>query len=58
MKLQSDLHMEVQNYSMQVGKTHCVPDLEMALALKFAAMDSPNREVNKKRQECNHSNPK
>lgn len=51
MKLQSDLHLEVQNYSLQVGKTHRVPDLEMALALKFAAMDSPNREVNKKRQD-------
>jgi hypothetical protein len=51
MKSQSDLHAEVRNYCVPVGKTHTVPDLEMALALKFAAMDSPNREVNKKRQD-------
>ena len=36
------------DYSVQVGKSHRVPDLEMALALKFAAMDSPNRRLNKK----------
>jgi len=51
MKPQSDLHKEVGNYSVSVGKTHSVPDLEMALALKYAAMESPNREVNKKRQD-------
>ena len=51
MKPQSDLHVEVRNCSVSVGKTHSVPDLEMALALKFAAMDSPNREANKKRQD-------
>ena len=51
MKPESDLHVEVPNYSVPVGKTHCVPDLEMALALKFAAIQSPNREVNKKRQD-------
>src|ERR1043165_3032311 len=51
MKPQSDLHAEVRNYSVPVGKTHRVPSLDMALALKFAAMDSPNREVNKKRQD-------
>ena len=48
MKPHSDLHQEVADYSVQVGKTHRVPDLEMALALKFAAMDSPHRRLSKK----------
>jgi hypothetical protein len=48
MKPHSDLHQSVAEYSVQVGKSHRVPDLEMALALKFAAMDSPNRRANKK----------
>ena len=48
MKPHSDLHQAVPDYGVQVGKTHRVPDLEMALALKFAAMDSPNRQMNKK----------
>jgi hypothetical protein len=48
MKPHSDLHEAVPDYSVPVGKTHRVPDLEMALALKYAAMDSPNRKANKK----------
>src|ERR1700722_9365452 len=48
MKPDSDLHQAVPDYSVQVGKSHRVPDLEMALALKFAAIDSPNRRTNKK----------
>jgi len=51
MKPHSDLHEAVRDYAVQVGKTHRVPDLEMALALKYAAMDSPNRRENKKRQD-------
>ena len=51
MRPQSDLHEAVRNYSVPVGKSHCVPSLDMALALKFAAIESPNREVNKKRQD-------
>lgn len=48
MKPHSDLHSVVSDHSVAVGKTHRVPDLEMALALKFAAMDSVNRRTNKK----------
>ena len=33
----------------QVGKTHQIPDLEMALALKYAAMLSPSRALKKQR---------
>jgi hypothetical protein len=51
MRPQSDLHEAVKDYSVQVGKSHRVPSLDMALALKFAAIESPNREVNKKRQD-------
>jgi hypothetical protein len=51
MRPQSDLHSAVRDYSVPVGKTHRVPDLEMALALKFAALESPNRRENKKRQD-------
>jgi hypothetical protein len=51
MKRQSDLHSAVHEYSVPVGKTHRVPSLDMALALKFAAMESPYRDVNKKRQD-------
>jgi len=49
MKPHSDLHKALPKNAVQIGKTHRVPDLEMALALKFAAMDSPNRRANKKR---------
>jgi hypothetical protein len=51
MRPQSDLHEAVRDYSVPVGKSHHVPSLDMALALKFAAIESPNREVNKKRQD-------
>jgi hypothetical protein len=51
MKPHSDLHEAARDYTVQVGRTHRVPDLEMALALKFAAIDLPNRRVNKKRQD-------
>lgn len=51
MKPHADLHQAVPDYSVQVGKSHRVPALEMALALKFAAMDSPHRDAIKKRQD-------
>src|SRR5262245_38209612 len=35
-------------YSLPVGKTHRIPDLEMALVSKFAAMVSPYRDYDKK----------
>jgi hypothetical protein len=35
-------------HTISVGDTHEIPDLEMALASKFAAMVSPNRRVDKK----------
>lgn len=52
MKPDSDLHQNVADYTVQVGKTHRVPALEMALALKFAAMDSPHRKELKKHQDA------
>jgi hypothetical protein len=52
MKPHSDLHQAVPDYSVQVGKSHRVPNLEMALALKFAAMESPNRKEIKKAQDA------
>jgi hypothetical protein len=52
MKPDSDLHQNVADYTVPVGRTHRVPDLEMALALKFAAMDSPNRNEIKKGQDA------
>lgn len=38
----------VPKNAYQVGKTHRVPDLEMSLALKYAAMISPNRDPRKR----------
>ena len=42
------LHQRVFKSVTSAGPTHVVPDLEMALATKFAAMTSPNREERKK----------
>jgi len=52
MKPDSDLHQIIADYTVQVGKTHQVPSLEMALALKFAAMESPHRKGVKKHQDA------
>ena|ERR1043166_2619283 len=52
MKPDSDLHQNVSEYTVQVGKTHTVPTLEMALSLKFAAMQSPHRKEMKKHQDA------
>ena len=43
----SGLHF-VFRHTIRVGKTHEIPELEMALACKFAAMKSPKREMAKK----------
>lgn len=48
MKPMHDIHVAVFNHTVRVGKTHEIPDLEMALAAKFAAMTSANREARKK----------
>lgn len=40
-------------YSVWVGKSHLIPDLEMGLVSKFAAMVSPNRELVKKLSDGN-----
>ncbi len=38
----------VFTHSVAVGRTHRIPNLEMALAVKYAAMVSPNRPARKK----------
>lgn len=38
----------VFRHAIKIGDTHRIPDLEMALASKFAAMVSPNRDPAKK----------
>jgi hypothetical protein len=43
-----DLFKATFRYSIAAGKSHRVPDLEMALALKYAAMISPYRSYDKK----------
>jgi hypothetical protein len=48
MKPMSDSLLAVFKYSVMVEKSHRVPDLEMALVSKFAAMVSPNRIQSKK----------
>jgi len=48
MKPMSDSLLAVFRYSVMVEKSHRVPDLEMALVSKFAAMVSPNRIQSKK----------
>jgi hypothetical protein len=39
---------EVFRHSIPVGKSHRIPELELAIALKFAAMFSPDRRTEKK----------
>ncbi len=48
MKPTQNVYKLVFRHTVSVGKTHSIPDLEMALAAKFAAMVSPNREPAKK----------
>jgi hypothetical protein len=44
----NDLYAEAFKNTVRVGKTHDVPNLELALAAKFAALISRNREQVKK----------
>jgi hypothetical protein len=48
MKPTQAVYQIVFRHSIMVGDTHRIPDLEMALASKFAAMVSPNRAPAKK----------
>jgi hypothetical protein len=48
MKPEEDLYQEVFRNPVKVGKTHHVPNLEMAIACKYAAMNSPLRIAEKK----------
>jgi hypothetical protein len=48
MKPEFEVLKAVFKYSVPVGKSHRIPDLEMALVSKFAAMVSPHRVQSKK----------
>jgi hypothetical protein len=48
MKPEEDLYQEAFKNPVRVGRSHCVPNLEVALACKYAAMISPRRESEKK----------
>jgi hypothetical protein len=48
MKPTPDVFRVVFRHTIAVGETHEIPELEMALASKFAAMVSPNRRPDKK----------
>jgi hypothetical protein len=51
MKPLERVHQEVFRHCVPAGKTYQIPDLEMALVCKFAAMVSPNRVVKKRSQD-------
>jgi hypothetical protein len=48
MRPEDELYQEVFKNPVRVGKTHLVPNLEVALACKYAAMISPSRPAEKK----------
>jgi hypothetical protein len=48
MKPSPGVFQVIFRHTLAVGDTHLIPDLEMALAAKFAAMVSPNRRPDKK----------
>jgi hypothetical protein len=48
MKPVEDLYAEAFQSAVAVGKSHRIPSLEVALACKYAAMASENREARKK----------
>ncbi len=48
MRPEDELYQEVFKNPVRVGRTHFVPNLEAALACKYAAMISPNRPAEKK----------
>lgn len=49
MKAQAALYKAVPKHVHQVGKTYRIPNLNMALVLKYAAMMSPTRTLKKQR---------
>lgn len=48
MKLTQTVFQVIFRHTVPIGDTHSIPDLEMALASKFAAMVSPNRRHDKR----------
>jgi hypothetical protein len=48
MKPEEDLYREAFKNPVRVGRSHFVPNLEIALACKYAAMTSPRRDSEKK----------
>jgi hypothetical protein len=48
MKPTQPIYQIAMRYTLPIGNTHRIPDLEMALISKFAAMVSPNRRSDKK----------
>jgi hypothetical protein len=48
MKPNQPVFQMVFRHTIPVGETHRIPDLEMAVVCKFAAMVSPNREQSRK----------
>lgn len=48
MKPMATVHIAVFKHTITVENSHEIPDLEMALASKFAAMVSPHREATRK----------
>jgi hypothetical protein len=51
MRSQAALYKLVAKNVHQVGKSHAIPDLEMALVLKYAAMHAPDRSMKKRLQD-------
>jgi hypothetical protein len=52
MKPTQEIFKAVFRHTIPVGDTHEIPNLEMALVTKFAAMTSPNRRTGKKMQDA------
>lgn len=52
MKPIHELHQATFEHTVPVGETHYIPNLEMAMACKFAAMVSEHRERSKKFQDA------
>jgi hypothetical protein len=48
MKPVEEIYQETLKTAVAAGKTHSIPNLEMAVACKFAAMTSPNRTERKR----------
>jgi hypothetical protein len=52
MKPSSEAMRIVFRYSLAIGETHRIPDLEMAIVSKFLAMTAPNRRPKKRVQDA------